>query len=207
MADSPSSNEADAGLALAPAGSVPAEQMDYILFTAQDAFQNRSESFTANLSGEIAQLPGGMMGFAAGVESRKESGFDRPDAFVAAGYSSGNGRQPTEGAYDLDEVYAELLIPLLADVPGAQLLEFSVASRYSDYSNFGDTVNSKFGFKWKPIEDLLVRGNWAEGFRAPSISSLYRGLADSYVQFGDICSSDYAGRTATICLVGSTPMK
>ena len=183
---------------LAPAGSVPAEQMDYILFTAQDAFQNRSESFTANLSGEIAQLPGGMMGFAAGVESRKESGFDRPDAFVAAGYSSGNGRQPTEGAYDLDEVYAELLIPLLADVPGAQLLEFSVASRYSDYSNFGDTVNSKFGFKWKPIEDLLVRGNWAEGFRAPSISSLYRGLADSYVQFGDICSSDYAGRTATI---------
>src|SRR3546814_488593 len=124
--------------------------------------------------------------------------FDRPDAFVAAGYSSGNGRQPTSGAYDLDEVYAELLIPVLSDVPGAQLLEFSVASRYSDYSNFGDTVNSKFGFKWKPIDDLMVRGNWAEGFRAPPIQTLFRGLADSYESFGDICSSDYNGRTDTI---------
>ncbi|MGY1424091.1 TonB-dependent receptor domain-containing protein [Lysobacter sp. A289] len=183
---------------LSPAGGVPAEQMDYILFTAQDAFQNRSESFTANLSGEIVELPAGMMGFAAGIESRKESGFDRPDAFVAAGYSSGNGRQPTAGAYDLDEIYGELLIPILADMPGAQLLEVSLASRYSDYSNFGDTTNSKFGFKWKPIEDLLVRGNWAEGFRAPPIQTLFRGLSDTYTQFGDICSSDYVGSTATI---------
>ncbi|HEU4772945.1 MAG TPA: TonB-dependent receptor [Lysobacter sp.] len=183
---------------LAPAGTMPQEQLNYILFTAQDAFQNRSESFTANLSGEIVALPGGMMGFAAGVESRKESGFDRPDAFVAAGYSSGNARLPTAGAYDLDEVYAELLIPVLSDVPFAQLLEFSLASRYSDYSNFGDTVNSKFGFKWKPIEDLMVRGNWAEGFRAPPISTLFRGLADSFESFGDICSVDAPNRNATI---------
>ena len=183
---------------LTPAGGLSDEMLDYILFTAQDAFQGRSESFTANLSGELFQLPGGMMGFAAGVESRKESGFDRPDAFVAAGYSSGNGRQPTEGAYDLDEIYAELLVPVLADVPFAQLLEFSVASRYSDYSNFGDTVNSKFGFKWKPIDDLLVRGNWAEGFRAPPLQTLFRGRADTFTSFGDICSTDYAGSTAAI---------
>ncbi|MDH5834665.1 TonB-dependent receptor domain-containing protein [Luteimonas kalidii] len=193
---------------LSPAGGVTQEMLDYILFTAQDAFQNRSESFTANLSGEITELPGGMLAFAAGVESRKESGFDRPDAFVAAGFTSGNSRQPTEGAYDLDEVYAELLIPLLSDVTGAQLLEFSLASRYSDYSNFGDTVNSKFGFKWKPIESLLVRGNWSEGFRAPPITTLFRGRADTFTQFGDICSEDFGGRNDTIaanCAAAGVP--
>ncbi len=183
---------------LTPAGALPQEQLDAILFTAQDAFQSRSESFTANLSGEVVELPAGMMGFAAGVESRKESGFDRPDAFVAAGFSSGNARLPTSGAYDLDEVYGELLIPLLADVPFAQLVEVSLASRYSDYSNFGDTVNSSFGFKWKPIDDLLVRGNWAEGFRAPPIQDLFRGLSDTFLTFGDICSADNPSRTATI---------
>ena len=193
---------------LQPAGEMSQEMLDFILFTAQDAFQGRSESFTANLSGELFELPGGMMGFATGIESRKESGFDRPDAFVAAGYTSGNGRQPTSGAYDLDEIYGELLIPLLSDVPGAQLLEFSLASRYSDYSNFGDTINSKFGFKWKPIDDLLVRGNWSEGFRAPPIQTLFRGRADSFVQFGDICSEDYGSRSATIaanCAAGGVP--
>src|SRR5690606_25780421 len=193
---------------LTPAGGITQEMLDYILFTAQDTYQGRSESFTANISGEIVELPGGMMAFAAGIESRKESGFDRPDAFVAAGYTSGNSRLPTSGAYDLDEIYPELLIPVLSGVTGAQLLEFSVASRYSDYSNFGDTTNSKFGFKWKPIEDLLVRGNWAEGFRAPPIQTLFRGLAASYESFGDICSADYGGRTAQIaaaCLADGVP--
>src|SRR5690606_18950652 len=81
-------------------------------------------------------------------------------------------------------------------VPGAQLLEFSLATRYSDYSNFGETLNSKFGFKWKPIDSLLVRGNWAEGFRAPTISNLFGGSGQTYVSYGDPCSSDspYAGR-------------
>ena len=55
---------------LSPAGGVTQEMLDYILFTAQDAYQGRSESFTANLTGEIAELPGGMMGFAAGVEQK-----------------------------------------------------------------------------------------------------------------------------------------
>ncbi|MGY0558807.1 TonB-dependent receptor [Lysobacter sp. A421] len=194
---------------LSPAGAVNEQMLNAILFDAHDNYQNRSESFTANLSGEIVELPAGMMGFAVGIESRKESGFDHPDAFVSAGYSSGNARQPTEGAYDLDEIYGELLIPILADMPGAQLLEVSLASRYSDYSNFGDTTNSKFGFKWKPIEDLLVRGNWAEGFRAPPISNLFRGLAASYESFGDICSADYGGRNATIaasCLADGVPV-
>lgn len=193
---------------LSPAGGITDEMLDYILFTAADAFQGRSESITANISGDVVELPGGMMGFAAGIESRKESGFDRPDAFVAAGYTSGNSRLPTEGAYDLDEIYGELLIPVLANVPGAELLEISLASRYSDYSNFGDTTNSKAGFKWKPIEDLLVRGNWSEGFRAPPISTLFRGNADSYESFDDICSADYEFRDANIaanCLAAGVP--
>lgn len=193
---------------LSPAGGVTQEMLDFILFTAQDVFQNRSESITANLSGELFTMGGGTAGFAVGIESRRESGYDSPDAFVAAGLTSGNGRQPTSGEYDLDEIYGELLFPLLADVTGAQLLELSLATRYSDYSNFGDTLNSKAGFKWKPFDDLLIRGNWAEGFRAPPISTLFRGLADSYVSFGDICSADYAGRTATIaanCLAGGVP--
>lgn len=193
---------------LTPARGVSPEMLNYLLFTAQDVFQNRSEVFSANISGDMFQLPGGMAGFALGYEQRKESGFDSPDAFVAAGYSSGNGRKPTAGGYDLKEVYGEVLLPLLADKPFADLLEFSLASRYSDYSNFGDTTNSKFGFKWKPYQDLLVRGSWAQGFRAPSITNLYRGLADSYSAYGDTCSLDNPNRTATIaanCLSAGVP--
>ncbi|HUH90682.1 MAG TPA: TonB-dependent receptor, partial [Lysobacter sp.] len=175
---------------LSSPGDVTQAELDYILFTAKDKYQNTSKSYTANISGDMFELPGGMAGFAAGYEHRAVSGYDRPDAFVSAGLSSGNARQPTSGSYSLDDFYLEVLLPVLSDVPGAQLLEFSLATRYSDYSNFGDTTNSKFGFKWKPIADLLVRGNWAEGFRAPSVSNLFGGAAASYVSYGDPCSAD-----------------
>lgn len=35
----------------------------------------------------------------------------------------------------------------------------------------------KAGISWKPIEDLRLRGTWAQGFRAPSIGELYGALS------------------------------
>src|SRR6185436_7596309 len=64
----------------------------------------------------------------------------------------------------------------------AEVLELSLAARYSDYSNFGSTINAKAGFRWKPHADVLVRGNWSEGFRAPSVLELFQGEQSD---FGD----------------------
>jgi iron complex outermembrane recepter protein len=170
-------------------GSISQGALDYTSFTAHDSTMVESKGITVNLSGSIVELPAGTLGFAAGYERRKEYGQFDPDAFIAAGLSTGNGTLPTRGGYDLDEVYLELSIPVLADLPGAELLDFSVASRYSDYSNFGDTTNNKVGFRWKPFSDLLIRGNYAEGFRAPSINNLYAGDSDSYESYADPCST------------------
>jgi iron complex outermembrane recepter protein len=175
---------------LSPAGAIPQDQLDYILFTAHNTYQYRSESATANISGEIVELPAGWLSFAAGYEHRKESGFSSPDALIASGNTSGNAFTPTSGQYTLDDYYLELAVPLLKDMPGAQLLEVSLAGRFSDYDTFGTTTNYKFGLKWKPIEDLLIRGNYATGFRAPSIEDLYLGSADDFATYSDPCSSN-----------------
>lgn len=174
---------------LGPQGSITPGAIDYTAFTAHDSQNLESKGYYANISGEITELPGGMLAFAAGYEYRKESGRFDPDAFIASGLSTGNGAKPTRGGYDLDEVYLELSIPVLADLPGAKLLDFSAATRYSRYSNFGNTTNNKFGFRWKPIDDLMLRGNYSEGFRAPSISNLYAGDGDSYETYADPCAA------------------
>ncbi|MCI1052303.1 TonB-dependent receptor domain-containing protein [Stenotrophomonas geniculata] len=179
-------------------GSISQEALDYTSFTAHDSASLVSKGYYANISGEIVQLPAGALGFAAGYEYRKESGQFDPDAFIASGLSTGNGAAPTKGGYDLDEFFLELSIPVLADLPGAKLLDFSAATRYSKYSNFGNTTNNKFGFRWKPIDDLMVRGNYSEGFRAPSINNLYRGDADSFETYIDPCSSTSGRRTGAV---------
>ena len=174
-------------------GSITPEMLAYSSFVAHDEFGYKMKQYFANITGELFELQGGQLAFAAGLEKRTESGFDQPDALINSGNTTGNARTATAGGYNVQEAYAELSIPLLKDLPFANLLEFSLSSRYSDYSNFGDTVNSAFGFKWRPIEDVLVRGNWAEGFRAPSIAELFSGVADSFPTFGDACSTTFSG--------------
>jgi iron complex outermembrane receptor protein len=174
-------------------GSLTPEMLNYMTFQAHDQLEYTQKSYYANIGGDLFDLPGGPLAFSFGLEHREESGFDHPDALINAGDTTGNSRTATDGGYDLDEAYLELAIPVLKDLPGAQLLDFSVATRYSDYSNFGNTLNSKFGFRWKPIDDLLVRGNWSEGFRAPSISELFSGQGDSFPNITDPCAESTGG--------------
>jgi len=129
--------------------------------------------WTANISGNLFQLPAGPLDAAAGFEHRDLSGFYTPDSVVQAGDSNGVPSGPTSGSYDVDEFYVELNAPLLADMAFAKHLDLSVASRYSDYSNFGSTTNNKIGFRWQMVDDFTFRGTWAEGFRAPSIGELF----------------------------------
>ena len=164
--------------------------------------RTETNNYFANLTGSLFTLPAGDVGFAVGVEHRKEEGGFTPDAIAQSGQSTNLASGPTSGSYSLDEVYLELNVPILADMAFAKELSVSLASRYSDFDTFGETTNSKFGVKWRPIDDLLVRGTWSEGFRAPTIGDLYGGTTDTFVTgFHDPCDSVYGdARGSARCL-------
>ena len=167
-----------------------AELMEYLFPEYTTTGRTTSKIYSANLSGSPFSLPAGDLGLAVGIEHTSDSGRFVPDAFAQAGLSTGLPATTTKGGYTVDEVYAELEIPVLADLPFAKELSFNVASRYSDYSNFGDTLNSKFSLRWRPMEGLLFRGTYAEGFRAPSIQDLYGGISASFESYIDPCGID-----------------
>jgi len=173
-------------------GTITQEMLDYITFTAQDASGSELRSYQANLSGDLLDLPAGTLAFATGWEKRWQEGFDQPDALIAAGITSGNSRQPTEGKFSVEEYYLELAVPLIADVPFVKNLDLELATRYSDYSNFGDTTNSKIGLKWRINDELMVRGTFSEAFRAPSVSELFLGASDSFPSLTDPCNGGSA---------------
>ncbi|WP_100642067.1 TonB-dependent receptor domain-containing protein [Alteromonas facilis] len=177
-------------------GTITQEMIDYISFTAQDAAGTTLESYAANITGDVVELPAGFMSFAAGYEKRWQSGYDQPDALIAAGITSGNSRQPTEGSFSVEEFYLELAVPLVADIAFVEALDLELATRYSDYSNFGDTTNSKVGVKWRVNEELMVRGTWSEAFRAPSISELFLGNSDSFPPLTDPCNGSNPDRNS-----------
>lgn len=162
----------------------------------QNTGETETQVITANLAGTIFALPAGDLAFAVGLENRRENGAFVPDALAVTGVSTTLASGPTRGGYTVDEAYLELQIPVLADLPFAQELTFTVASRYSDYDTFGDTTNNKFGLKWKPIDSLLIRATLADGFRAPTIADLFGGGSQTFSFFTDPCDVVF-GSSAT----------
>jgi iron complex outermembrane receptor protein len=176
---------------LAGPGGTPQSVWNYLNYHSTDRQASYTSDWSANVSGGLFDLPAGTVSRAVGVEHRGEKGDFRPDAADSAGLTTNLASAPTSGAYNTNEAYAELDVPLLRDLPGAQELGLNIASRYSHYSNFGSTTNNKYSFRWRPFADLLVRGTYAEGFRAPTISDLYGGTGQSFETFLDPCDSQY----------------
>ncbi|MFN0022971.1 MAG: TonB-dependent receptor domain-containing protein, partial [Parvularculaceae bacterium] len=154
-------------------GSITQAQLDFVTFNQQDSSEQELWDVSFNLSTTLFELPAGAVGIAAGYEHRDQSGAFNPDPIVAAGDSADIPAQPTRGAFNVEELYAETVVPLLADLPLVNILEGNFAIRYSDYSTGVSATTIKYGGRWKPTEDLTIRGGFTEGFRAASIGELF----------------------------------
>lgn len=173
------------------------DAINYVMAKLNSRYGSTTKSYTANVSGDLFTLPAGNVGLAAGVEYRTQSGFDLPDELAHSGLSTDLAGNSTVGKYNVKEVYGEVNIPLLKKLPAAELLSLNLATRYSDYSNFGSTTNSKASFMWKPISDLLARGTFAEGFRAPPVGNTFGGGQQSFDTFSDPCDTVNGAASAT----------
>jgi iron complex outermembrane receptor protein len=190
------------------AGSITGPMYDYVAFAQNDTSRQTQWDFTANLSGELFNLPGGAARFAIGVEHRDQHGRFDPDEIVRLGLGSDIPALPTSGGYNVNEAYAELRLPMLSDTPFFHRLELNGAARFSHYSTSGSTTTFKAGIDWEPIEDLLFRGSWAQGFRAPSIGELFGTPSRFDQEIVDPCSGMNAGTAANVrtnCIAEGVP--
>lgn len=148
-----------------------------------------------NLQGGLFDLPAGELGFAFGLSRREndyrflppplntpESIFDLP----AGQYP----RSLTEGSIKTEEIYGELLVPLVSDAPFMQNLNVELGYRYSDNTPSDSTSSYKALVDWEINDRYRLRGGYQVANRAPNIAELYR-AADNVllVRFnGDWCS-------------------
>jgi iron complex outermembrane receptor protein len=70
------------------------------------------------------------------------------------------------GSRKVSALYTELNMPVLSS------LDITAAVRYDKYNDFGNTTNPKFSFRFQPTKEVLVRGSYSTGFRAPSLYEL-----------------------------------
>jgi iron complex outermembrane receptor protein len=152
------------------------------IYTEVNSGGSEMDIFAASLSGEIAELPAGYLGFAAGVEHREEAAHFTPDSLTAQGLANDPRVEPTAGSFTVNEAFFELAVPLLSDLPLAEQVDLSAAIRYFDYSTFGDDSTWKLGLTWRMNDEIMFRGGRSTAFRAPTVSELFGGKSPSFAQ-------------------------
>ncbi len=135
-------------------------------------------------------LPGGPVRFALGAEYREEKAFYEQDPFVTDGFTNGVSIPSFRpDPFKVKELYGEMQLPLLADMPFAHELTVSGAGRVAKYQGGTGTVWSyNAGLDWAPIEDVRFRGNYSRAVRAPNVSETAFPLVPNFAPgFTDPC--------------------
>ncbi|MGS0675233.1 TonB-dependent receptor domain-containing protein [Shewanella sp. 0m-4] len=155
------------------ANSITAAGANYIQAPGLLATFTSQKTAGLNLSGDLFEMPAGIVGLSVGTEYREEYSRSEFDALQQSGLNGGNAIPRTEGEFDVIEYFAEVNVPLLDGVFMAEQLNLRGAYRYSDYSTVGNTDSWNVALDWAPIEEVRFRAIRAISTRAPNINELY----------------------------------
>jgi len=179
--------------------SISRAAANYVLLNDTQDVGYKQTVVLGTITGELVQLPAGVLSGALGVEHRHESGFNNPDAAQVAGTSSVGLNAPTAGTLSATEVYAEFNVPLLKDVPGARSLGLDLSARNSHFSQSGSDATWKGGINWALTDSVRLRSSYSTAFRTPNLYEAFGGrLTSSYVPV-DPCSAATDPTTVARC--------
>jgi len=152
----------------------------------------------ANLQGTVVELPAGPLKAAIGASYRRNAYEFETDTLNSQGrsfleqplglYPSGN----SEGTIKAKEVYGELLVPVIGDLPIVQNLSLELGARYSDYNTTGSSWTYKILGDWQVNDWLRFRGGYNRAERAPNVAELFLAPEQTFAVAagGDVCSRE-----------------
>jgi iron complex outermembrane recepter protein len=139
--------------------------------------RKRTQSvYAANLSGDssdVFKLPAGPVGFALGIEARREKGtFDYNPTLNASFGQNNEAGPPIPPFFNANEYYAELRVPVLKNMPFAKDVSIEGAFRSSDYKKSVGEDRSydsdKIGASWAVNDDFRLRATKQTVIREPN---------------------------------------
>jgi len=156
--------------------------------------------FSANFGGDLFDLPGGTVSFAAGFENRREKAEFTPGLGTSIPITRSSPFDPTVGQSNTSEWYAEGLIPLVSEDMDLSFLQFAevegsvrrVKNTITDPSGIDrSTVNYTYelGGRISPMEGLTFRATYASAIRSPSLVELFSPQVQAFISGADPCDN------------------
>ncbi len=166
-----------------PPGSIDAAQRSFII--GEEKIKGKSNLFEITANGDTL-LEGVLknpIALASGFAIRKEETKFKLEKSLDLSTP-----RRVQGERDVIEAYLESSFPILSGLPLAYQFDIDLALRYSDYSDFGNSSTPKFGIRYRPKKNVLLRASYSEGFRAPSLYELHQSQSTSFDVLNDPCT-------------------
>lgn len=166
-------------------GAPSQEAIDYVTGTPRLNSLNKIDTYGVSLRGEPFDLPAGPVSIAIGAEGRNLSTVQKVGALDAARAFTSFRFSSLTGKYDVKEAFAEVVVPVIRDVPVLRKLELNGAVRASDYSTSGTVWSWKLGATNEFLPGVIGRVTRSRDIRAPNVSELYSNQTVSNVNIVD----------------------
>jgi iron complex outermembrane receptor protein len=183
------------GIPVFGGGEVTPDCIDAIGANLQTSTKMEQNIVEANLQGKLADIPTGELLFALGTTWRENTFTYQTDILTSQNsfLDGGIGLFPagdSSGSTEVKEIYGELLVPVLSDLPGVQALNLELGYRYSDYDTVGTNSTYKGIIDWAIASPLRFRGGYQLAIRAPNIGELFLARTQTVgsTSYGDYCS-------------------
>jgi outer membrane receptor protein involved in Fe transport len=176
-----------------PHNEVTADCLRAIYVVLNNQSEMDQDYIEGNMQGHLVNMPAGDARFSAGVHSRKNSYNYFVDPQQAQESVLDNSLQfpvtGTEGSASVNELYGELLLPLLRSKPAVEHLDVELGYRYSDYEFQGGVDTYKALIDWGITEKVRFRGGRQVATRAPNIAEMFQSETQNFsaVGIGDPC--------------------
>ncbi|HEY4275157.1 MAG TPA: TonB-dependent receptor [Rhizomicrobium sp.] len=183
-------------------GPLSQAQRDYFVATRVQNTENTQGIVGAHLNGDLFELPAGSLAIAAGVEHREEGLHTRDDSGMLSGDirwgvgTTANARPNLDKKFTVTEEYAEILAPVVRDIPFVQALNVDGAIRASDYNTIGSTIAWAGGVNWTVNDDVRMRFTLSQSVRAPNLLELYGPVTVTLTSAPNPCGSSAINTTA-----------
>lgn len=179
-----------------PAGGFSEDCLEAVRADLKNRSTMKQTVAEANFQGSLIALPAGNLQAALGASYRRNSYQFLNDTLTTQGSSfldQALGIYPSGDAFgkiSAKEVYGELLIPVLKDIPGIKSLSFELGGRISDYNTTGTSYTYKALADWALTDWFRIRGGFNRAERAPNIGELFLSAQQSFGvdNRGDQCS-------------------
>jgi len=124
----------------------------------------RLHTLDGKIEGPLFSMPAGDVRAAFGFNATRETFYTPGNEDAANGLITQQGGSWFDGKRNTYALFAETVAPL------TEKLELDAALRVDKYPDFSANLAPKIGLKYQMFDQLMLRGTYSTGFRAPSLA-------------------------------------